>query len=67
MKDELIKDLENARKNLLEVISKLPSDFFDKWGKKELLAHFCGWDEEDVVRKNRSRIGKLNILIKSYH
>ncbi|RJQ25462.1 DinB family protein [Candidatus Parcubacteria bacterium] len=50
MKDELIKDLENARKNLLEVISKIPEDFvIDKWGKKELLAHFCGWDEEDVV------------------
>lgn len=49
MKKDLIRQLQEARKRLLNAIKKYPNHPKGEWSRKELLAHLAGWDEEDNI------------------
>ncbi len=51
MKDEYIKKLKDAHQKLLKALNLAPNEgyLFDKWSKKEIMAHIAGWYEEGVL------------------
>lgn len=51
MKNNLIRQLKSTREQLLNITSKLPDEgiLINKWGKKEILSHIAGWEEEGVT------------------
>lgn len=51
MRDDLIRQLKESRREFLKVLSQFPNDgkIVDKWGKKEIIAHIAGWEEEGSV------------------
>ncbi len=51
MKDDLIRQLKESRREFLSVLLQFPDEgtIVGKWGKKEIIAHIAGWEEEGSV------------------
>lgn len=51
MKDELIKQLIDAKNRIRKCLNLLPDNrkFLGEWSKKEILSHIVGWYEEGVL------------------
>jgi len=64
LKNELISNLVNVRKSILEEASAIPSDKQDRvclgvWSIKDLLAHLAGWDHTNLAAAKDILAGKL--------
>ena len=68
-KDELIRDLLDARQSVLAAVKHLPADLHDTaflgtWDPKDLLAHLVGWDEANLEAVRDILDGQLPAIYK---
>jgi hypothetical protein len=64
MKEKIISDLVETRRDILRVASSLPPEkqdrvFLGVWSVKDLLAHLIGWDYANIEAVQAIRAGRL--------